>query len=319
LRNPCFWISTWILCSQKIWDDLDPQRLPWIFPEVLYEKIASTINDIDVLTIAYSVEGGFTPLKFKYLGDELQCYFRGTKPKAMDYKRKAFYFETEKRRADAAASYEEALKIDGGDASTYYNLALLHLESAAGKAAFLFSEAVSRDRSYTTRYNNYGILYLQYNKPEKAEEEYEKFLAVNENNAAVLTGLGYIALARRRYAKADTFFNRSLMVDNNSSEARAGKGIISFKKNRLPEARAIFSGLITARPDDAEAYWWLGRITQKQGEVSGAIDNYKDAVMRGGEGPLVHLLLSGLYVKKRLYYRAFEELKRSFSVLRTMS
>jgi Tfp pilus assembly protein PilF len=307
------------MLTKHIWDDLNPERFPWIFPEELYEKIGSKISNIDVLTIAYSVEGGFTPLKFKYLGVELQSLFKGDKPKTADHKRKALVFEREKKIADACAAYEAALKVDDTDASIYYNLALLHLYGASGtaeKAADCYHEAVARDRSYTTSYNNYGILYLQYNKRRNAEIEYKRFQRIDGNNASVLNGLGCIALAQRRYAKALKFFDLCLAVDNNSPAARSGKATVSFKKGGLAEAEQLFLGLKRDHPDDAEVYWWLGRIAQKRGEVSAAIENYKDSVMRGGEGPLVHLLLASLYMRKRLYYRVFEELKRSLSVLR---
>ncbi len=310
------------MLTKHIWDDLNPQRFPWIFPEELYERITSRISAIDVLTIAYSVEGGFTPLKFKYLGNELQSLFEGDKLKTMEFKRKAFFREREKNFAAASAEYEEALKIDDTDASIYYNLALLHLDSssvALEKAVASYNAAVARDITYATSYNNYGILYLRYNRLKRAEIEYGKFLRINGNNPSVLNGLGFIALAQRNYAKAGDLFERCLAFDKNYPEARLGRAIVDFKKNKFSDARERFAEYKKYNPDDPEVFWWLGRIAQKKGEVSAAIDNYKEAVILGGEGPLVHFLLSGLYIKKSLYLRAFEELKRSFFLLRIFS
>jgi len=310
------------MLTKNIWDDLNPGRLPWILPEDLYERVLSRICSIEVLTIAYSVEGGFTPLKFKYFGDELRGFFGKCKPKAMGLKRKAFFLERDKNFSAAAGVYEEALKIDDNDASVYYNLALLSLESPGvgpGKAAAYYNEALRRDRTYATVYNNYGILYLQYNDLGRAEAEYRKFETLDGNNVSVLTGLGAIALGRGRFTEAEKLFDRCLQIDKASSEARAGKAAVYFKKGLFAQAKDLFWELKKDHPGESEFYWWLGRIAQKRGDVRQAIDNYKDAVLRGGDGPLVHLLLSGLYIRRRLYFRAFEELKRSFYLLRIIS
>lgn len=313
------------MLTRHIWDDLNPQRWPWIFPEELFEKLVSKINAIDVLSIAYSVEGGFTPLKFKYLGDELRLFFEdglsADRRQMMLYKRKALLFEKEKKREDAIKTYELALSIDDSDASVYFNLFLLHLDGVSRgseKARYFYNQAIHRDRSYSTVYNNCGIIYLRYNRLKKAETEYKKFLRVNEFDANVLNGLGHICLAQRRYIKAQEFFDQCLSACKNYPEARLGKGIVIYKQGRLEEAEELFVDLKKDYLDETEVYWWLGCIAQKRGQVSSAIDNYKDAVLRGGEGPLVHLRLARLYLTKSFYYRALEELKRSFQVLRTL-
>ena len=310
------------MLTQHIWDDLNPRRLPWIFPEELFEKISSKIKNVEVLTIAYSVEGGFTPLRFKYLGDDLRLFFEGglsaERRKIMEYKRAALCYEAQNQSGEAAAVYERALSIDDSDASAYFNLFLLTLSqpSANEKAKHLYDQALSRDRSYATVYNNYGILYLRYNRLKRAQIEYEKLLSLNADDPAVLNGLGHISLARRRYTKAGEFFDRCLVVDKNYPEARAGKAIVSYRLGRFDEAQELFAALSRNEPDDAESYWWLGCIARKRQEVSRAIDCYKRAVMRGGEGPLVHFILARLYLARRLYYRAFEELKRALYLLR---
>ncbi len=314
------------MLTRSIWDDLNPRRVPWIFPEELYEKLILKTSDVEILTIAYSVEGGFTPLRFKYLGDELRSLFEEKSSLSMrnviHYKRLALACEKERKRAEACAAYEEALKIDSTDASLYYNLFLLHLDDGpghAGKAEHFYNEALRRDKTYATNYNNYGILYLRYNKPKDAAVEYKKFLDIDRDSKSVLSGLGYIALTAGRFSQAEEFFDRCLALDKSHPEARTGKGVVSFKTLRLREAGEFFFELKKDLPDDPEVCWWLGRIAQKKGEMSSAIDNYKDAVMRGGEGPLVHMVLAFLYLNKGLYYRALEELKRFLQVLMVSS
>jgi Tfp pilus assembly protein PilF len=314
------------MLTERIWDDLNPQRRPWVFPQELFEMICRKISNIDILTVAYSVEGGFTPLKFKYLGDELRLLFEGGlcahALKMMQHKRKACGFEKEKKRADAVKAYEEILSFDTSDASVYFNLALLYMDmdvKEAEKAAHFYNEAVSRDSSYAGVYNNYGILYLRYNRLKAAQREYKKFLKLSQDNPDALNGLGHISLTQRRFTAAGEFFDRCLAFRRDHPEARLGKGIVNFKQGRLAEAEELFAGFKNDYPDEPESYWWLGCIAQKKGEVPSAIDYYKHAVMRGGEGPLVHLKLARHYLSMSFYFRAFEELKRFFVSWRIFS
>jgi tetratricopeptide (TPR) repeat protein len=311
------------MLTRSIWDDLNPERIPWISPEKLIEKLAARISDIEVLTIAYSVEGGFTPLRFKYLGNELRSLFQESRSdsgrKIAEYKRKAFVCESKKELPGAIAAYEQVLLLDDNDASAYFALSLLHLNGGPGgpeKAKYYYKQAIRRDKSFSTRYNNYGILYLRYNRLKEAEKEYEKFLGIDADNASVLSGLGYIALARKDYSRAKDFFERSLSADGGPPEARLGKAIVLFKTSRLAEAEELFIGLSNEQPDDAEPFWWLGCIALEKREIDLAIENFKNGVIRGGEGPLVHFLLARLYLTKGLYLRAKEELIRAFQNLR---
>ncbi len=309
-------IDTDFMLTPRIWDDLEPARRPWIFPEELLKKLEGRLTDVDVLTIAYSVEGGFTPLRFKYLGDELRCLCLGTVPAAMAARRCALAHEVAMDMGKAVAAYQEAAEADPGDASAWYNLFLLHLDGKAGdpaKARECFAAAVARDGSYATAYNNYGILYLRTGRLKDAEREYRKFLACAGENARVLSGLGRVALARKRYGEAQDHFDRCLRMDAKSFEARAGKAVISFLGGRLEEAEKLFSALRDEDPDDAEACWWLGRIAEKKGDLPAAVRHYKETVMRGGEGPCVHLRLCRLYLARGFYLRACEELARLFS------
>jgi predicted Zn-dependent protease len=107
-----------------------------------------------------------------------------------------------------------------------------------------------------------------------------------------------------------------LSIDRDHFAARLGQGIVNFKSGKLAEAGVIFSALKKDIPDDQEASWWLGRIAEKRGDFPTAIGSYKDTVMLGGEGPAIHLRLLRLYIITGNFYRAREEMKRFFHMLK---
>jgi tetratricopeptide (TPR) repeat protein len=311
------------MLTPRIWDDLSPGRVPWISSEELFERLGAKINNVDVLTIAYSVEGGFTPLRFKYLGDELKSLFMNNASeearKGMRCKIDALLHEKAKRTKEAILAYEEALKIDSRDASACFNLSILHAGYPAEdieRASYYYREAVRRDKTYATAFNNYGILYRQRKKWARAKAEYIKFLKIDKREPSALNGLGHIALAKRRYAEAGGFFDHCLSINNTHLDARSGKGIACFRRGELAEAEALFSGLTRDIPDSPEIYWWLGRIAERKRDMPLAIDHYKRAVMLGGDGPLAHIRLLRLYMAKGLYFMAREELGRLVKMAR---
>ena len=51
--------------------------LPWCWPDALAAGLKARGIQAELVTIAYSVEGGYTPLKWKYLGDELARRLEG--------------------------------------------------------------------------------------------------------------------------------------------------------------------------------------------------------------------------------------------------
>jgi len=61
------------------------------------------------------------------------------------------------------------------------------------------------------------MLYQQIGDLCKAEEEYHKWLKLDEFNIDILKGQGFISLNRKRYTEAEVSFSRVLSL--NASEA----------------------------------------------------------------------------------------------------
>lgn len=51
------------------------KREPWISPQGLIETLKKKIRQPKITTIAYSVNGGYTPMRYKHLGDEMAYFF----------------------------------------------------------------------------------------------------------------------------------------------------------------------------------------------------------------------------------------------------
>ncbi|MFH0940410.1 MAG: UPF0489 family protein [Candidatus Omnitrophota bacterium] len=277
------------MLTPYVWDDQSPERAPWILPRELVQKLSDMKIIFDVATISYSVNGGYTPLRFKYLGDELKSLLEGRQ----DYRESA--------------------------ASAYFNLCLSHLNSKPpdqDQAKYFYKKAIEADKNYGCEFNNYGIIYQQKGKLKKAQEEYEKFLALDEENPSILTGLGYLFLWRKQKNEAALhFFEKVLSKAPLNASALFGKAIGLMGQKKYTQAEALFLKVSEISSDYPESYWWLARLAEKSRRVDSAIQFYKKAVLAGEEGLKVHLLLCRLYLNKKNYFRAYEELKRFFYLL----
>jgi hypothetical protein len=150
------------------------KRKPWILPKDLVEKLKKKIKQPEIITIAYSVNGGYTPIKYKHLGDEIAYNFNSRR------------FRQRWEKAQRTAKYFN-LFFSSGEKEHY-------------------RKAIKLNPSYRFVDNNYGPLLLSIRKLSKAGDEFLKILRADPKNPACLCGLGNISLEKKQYRKAKNIF-----------------------------------------------------------------------------------------------------------------
>ncbi|MFC1674572.1 UPF0489 family protein [Candidatus Omnitrophota bacterium] len=243
------------------------KRRVWISPKDLTSILKKKIKSPKITTIAYSVNGGFTPMKYRYLGDEVAACFSHSKFKGR-----------------LAISHR---------AAKYFNL----FESTGSKA--YYQKAARLNPAYRSQDNNYGALYLSLRKFSLAQKEFFRILRVDKNNPGALSGLGTIALGRRELKKAKNLLGSALNYCGNNGAFKKVKPQVLFNLAKAEFNSGDFKSakerLLSYRrrvPLDPEGYYLLGRIFEKEGEFSQAAIFYKDT-LRLGWGtlePLIGLL-----------------------------
>ncbi len=226
-------------------------RKPWIFPQELVSILKKKIENPQIITIAYSVNGGFTPIKYKHLGDEIAYYF-------------------------SPSRFKKHLK-NSSQASEYFNQFLL-----TGKKEQYWN-AVKLNPTYRVQDNNYGPLYFHSRKFSLAEREFSKTLQVDPQNPACLLGLGNIALERKAYKKAKELFLSSLNTKENSlfrvekKQSLLGLARAEFYLNNHNKAKNLFFKYQKLEPLDSRSYYFLGCIFEKEKDFERAAEFFKDA------------------------------------------
>ncbi len=230
------------------------QRIPWILPKELVVCLKKKIVAPEIITIAYSVNGGYTPMKYKHLGDEIAyCFAPG----------------------DFSAHFKT-----NSEAARHFNLF-----DSTGKSEH-YIKAVKLNPTYRAADNNYGPLYLALGKIPEAKKEFLKILKVDSQNSACLTGLGNIALEKKDFKKAKEYFfcalkGRDSLFIKTRNQALLGLGKAEFGLKCFKRAEKLLRHYLSLEPLDAQSYYYLGLILEKEKKYLKAFKFYEDAMRLG--------------------------------------
>ncbi|MFB0564685.1 MAG: UPF0489 family protein [Candidatus Aminicenantaceae bacterium] len=231
------------------------KRKPWILPQDFVNMLKEKIKNPQIITIAYSVNGGYTPIIYKHFGDEI-----------------AYRLVPKEFRERFEKNYQ---------ASRYFNLF-----SSTGKKEY-YLKAVKLNPTYKAADNNYGPVYLSLRKLTLAEEEFLKILRVDDKNSACLYGLGEVALARKDYKKAKHYFSSSLKTEENplftktKSKALSGLARTEYALKNFKRAKELLIRHKALEPLQPESYYLLGRVFEKEKDFIKAAIFYKDSIRLG--------------------------------------
>ena len=309
--------------------------LPWCWPDELLARLRALNIRADLITIAYSVEGGYTPLKWKYLGDELALRLKQPGDcdpmiRGMELLREA---ATAAHRGDpttAEEKYQEAANLLPDSAAPHYHLAHLYLElGRTREGQEVYRRAMALDPSYRTPYNSAGFRYYWDRRFREAEQEHRRVLSLDPQDVHAHLGLGWLAARRKRWKEAELCFQRALALDGHSTDAYRSLGEVLKKQGRREEAieayerslklalaghKPLEAPILTSAEDDhpRDPRHWLihaclARLYERKGATTEAINGYRMSIAGGYDGVLIRSRLARLYVKQRQWKRSAQQ------------
>ena len=299
----------------------DPWRqLPWLWPGELVARLNAKEIRTDFVTIAYSVEGGFTPLPYKYLGDELALRLKHPSlPErdrvALSHKRKAADFRHAQELEKAIAEFEHASAVAPEDASAHLSLAYLYDETgAADQAAVQYRRAVQLDPAYKTAYNNFGFLFRSMGMLDRAGEEYRRMLRWDPQSVDAHYGLAEILAAQQRWDEAMRQYRTVQEITPDHAGALRGLGFAYLERTQWEEAIAQLRRCIALKPNDGFGHFLLGEALLRQRRWDEALEAYRAALRCGVRSVTIHRRLGDLYLRKRKFYKALKQYQKVLRV-----
>jgi tetratricopeptide (TPR) repeat protein len=300
---------------------IDKERA-WFYPDRFVKILEEKGLKSDLVTIAYSVEGGFTPIGYKFIGDHLAHMLNGCEKQDSRFDRavsliiQAIDARHAKLYKDARRFLEEADGIYPDYAATYFHLSDIYYETGLKKEAHgYYQKAVTIAPSYRTSYNNKGYIFEGKLKLEKAETEYKKMLELDPFNPNPFIGLGNIYKKRKKWDDAMFNYNEALKLDPNNEEALQNIGYIHMIKNDLDKGMENLKKALSLKPDNPLAHSYLGRVYMKKKKYNEAMRETRRAINSGAfTCTQLRWRLVFIYFRKGLYDRMLDELKAAFIV-----
>lgn len=289
---------------------------PWIWPGDLAKAIHKGLARPELITIAYSVEGGFTPLEYKYLGDELKNILNKGSGTALA----AALRESARLRARGLSAQaisrikaelpeDESSKSCRGYAPLYYNLfALLKEGNQLEEAGGYLKKALSLDNSYATNYNNSSLKLMAERKFSLARKESRFMAGLFPENTDYILSLGDALLSLGRPKAALKSYLEVIRKQPDNVRARTRAGYIYFRDRQYALAREFLNQAAALDSANGLAAYWLGRVYARMAALNPAIKHLQRGIALGVRGPGVFLHLAWLYFKAGNFFKAREKL-----------
>ncbi|MFH1593381.1 MAG: UPF0489 family protein [Candidatus Omnitrophota bacterium] len=191
----------------------DIERRPWMYPAEFARILKQRFPSPSFITISYSVNGGYTPILYKFFGDEIYLRLSG----ATDRNEELNDLLDEKNRAISKNEKESLLellpkirKIELSKPFKRRFLAhiyfwLFYLQND-GK---YYRKATALDKTYRVKDNNYGWQYLKAGRLKKAASEFRRILKADPKNAQAILGISRILIRKKLYKRAISHLKRA--------------------------------------------------------------------------------------------------------------
>jgi Flp pilus assembly protein TadD len=183
----------------------------------------------------------------------------------------------------ALTQFKEAMALDAEEALAHYNAGLVHLLlDERDKARAHLLEVDNRPHNLFEVRLQLGKLYLEDNQPEKGLIYLEKAAAMQPQSSAVHAFIGecYAALDRRDEAVAA--YKKSLRLNANDAASLSGLGWLYHVMEKNADIAKLFCRHSTAiAPRNALFHHRLGCLYLKEDRLSEARDEFQKAVDLG--------------------------------------
>jgi len=304
--------------------------LPWRWPSELLGLLRGISSDL--VTLVYSVEGGYTPLEWKYLGDELILRLKkpgggGADLEGMARMREGAQAEVRGAAAEAESQYRQAMDLLPASAAAPYRLArLLARQGRVEEGRRLYGQAVALDGSYQGAYSSVGFQRYRRLEFQAAEQEFRDTLVLDPEDVYSRYGLGLLAKKRRRWEEAEQHLRAALAGDDCLVGAQRVLGDVLVKQGKKQEALAAYertlnlgqmgykplSGPILTHTRDyqildplhGDTHIRLAALYEWSGATAKAITALRMGITAGFGGVEAYLRLARLYARQRQWRKS---------------
>jgi len=282
------------------------KRSPWLYPDKLVKLLNKKFPKRICTTIAYSVNGGFTPILYKFFGDEINLRLRrshldGGLEKVFTLRNEtiASYSKDDLdnafKYADRAVSLlQNSKNLD----ETFKRKFLAHIylwlhnicwnNGKKEDARLYYEKAIENDQTLRAADNNFGWLYLGNRRIDAAREEFERITFCDPLDHSALRGLGDVEFALKKYKNAKNRYGEALKLKSDDKRAMTSLAECHLRLGNYAETENILTKLKKLDPLNGKAYRIEAELCAQKGEFKKALAFYKESVILGPNNPEIY-------------------------------
>ena len=218
------------------------ERAPgaWMGPSEFLRRLQERLIPADRITIAYSVQEGYTPLRYKFFGDRLAEAFARLAGECSDLP----------DPGSAAGKYRQALEaLARGDLPL---------------AGLRWKEMADQDPSYRTPWAIPGLREEALRRWRPPLEIYERMIQLDPGWSHPHLGRGRALWGLKRWEEAETAFHRAAQLDPASSQAAVWLGRAAFRRSDWRTAKRFWEEAVDRDPKEAAGWLGLMRCAGKE-------------------------------------------------------
>jgi tetratricopeptide (TPR) repeat protein len=301
----------------------DPaSHTPWLWPAACLDRLRAHGVRTDCVTIAYSVEGGFTPQGYKWLGDELADRLqqvRLSEEAQLCYARRQRVCVAHDTQGLSVARQicETALTEAPTDPVLTFRYAhILYALGEREQARAVYADTLQRDQSVDTPYNNPGSVYEEIGPSSAVEEAYRQQVDLHPEGAHAWVGLGDYYRVQSRWDDALVAYDAADARQSAVPSTIYGRAVIAEQRRAWQTVIALCEPLVTQGEHRMSALRLLSTAYLRTRQWSQARDALWEFYRYHGRGNAqLFVELAHVYWRLGLYGKSWQSCLRACHML----
>ncbi len=147
----------------------------------------------------------------------------------------------------------------------------LYAEQKYAEAAAAYEEAIKLAPESWGYYLNLGLARKKQNQPDEALAAFKKALALSPDSISANKEVGEALARAENFAEAKTYYEKAVALSPEDAEARYNLGICLSSTGEPEAALAQFQKAVELKPDFADALYQMGTLLVGQNKVPEAV------------------------------------------------
>lgn len=207
----------------------------------------------------------------------------------------------------ALKEFDQAIKLDEKEISTYLELSRFYLavDSAKRAEVMLYRAQAINDKDVRP-YLGLGEFYEKQRIKDLAISQYEEAKKLDPNDVSVKAKLAGLYFRNRQYNESINEWISVARTDSTFSQAYYEIGRLYFLAEQFGNASSFLEKYTTMEPDDINGFWLLAQALTENNQFQRALPALEKVAQNDSLKALSELLLAKSYVSSKDYTKALE-------------